>query len=489
MKDMRKIVLPFLLLACGARESTEIILTQNVYVFKSDVTLSYDRDAGIYNSVDEDSKGGIHLAFYNVRDASLMYAYSPAPGKDFKLETVDHIEKLDIGLSAKIMIDKNSDTPNIIYIQRTDFYPNYIATPFYIKWAKKTGGVWTKQKFDSMTAKYLDSAMDSKGNIHIAYIDKDSPRLYYAIVTPDGSYSNELVDTGLGEFSGVPQGGNIDGCVSIAIDILGNPHIAYYDAENGNLKYTKKEKGAWSPPETIKWERVLREPLNFQRSGNNYIAELEHPSDTVRENTIIYAEGEEGNIVVRKILENKPEIWGYERLDRIYIKESEFNPKFNYFISYIRTDTSPEDDGLFCSIGIDNSQMPNIAYQDLTNLRVNLLKKSQKWENSNIDNRTPTGFGVKLAMVPVSQDKKIPFAAYLELARLKIKASYTMSEETPPRWVNLDVIEGENIGLSLSITPLTIFRKIALAYSVVEIDRDTKEEKIGLKVAYIPYPR
>jgi hypothetical protein len=68
-------------------------------------------------------------------------------------------------------------------------------------------------------------ALDSSGNPHISYYDATKGDLKYAY--NDGSWHTDTVD----------NSGNVGEDTSIALDSSGNPHISYYDKTNSNLKY------------------------------------------------------------------------------------------------------------------------------------------------------------------------------------------------------------------------------------------------------------
>ena len=83
---------------------------------------------------------------------------------------------------------------------------------------------------DHSLAKFEDTGAD-KTYLHLAY---GGDHLYYAYFNGT-SWSTEEVDLN-------PSVGSF---ASIAVDSENNPHIAYYDAEHGNLKYATKWFGTW----------------------------------------------------------------------------------------------------------------------------------------------------------------------------------------------------------------------------------------------------
>ncbi len=91
---------------------------------------------------------------------------------------------------------------------------------------------------------FNDIAYDSKGNLFMAYADRDTGDLMYAIRDTSGNWSvPALVDFPVDT---VADGGYQ--YISIAIDNKGSPGIAYFDGWNGDLKY------AFLDPTTHSWQ-------------------------------------------------------------------------------------------------------------------------------------------------------------------------------------------------------------------------------------------
>jgi hypothetical protein len=68
--------------------------------------------------------------------------------------------------------------------------------------------------------------LDSSGNPHISYYDASNGDLKYAYW--DGSqWQIEVVESD----------GQVGEWTSLALDSAGNPHISYYDRSKGHLKY------------------------------------------------------------------------------------------------------------------------------------------------------------------------------------------------------------------------------------------------------------
>ncbi|MEW5803512.1 MAG: hypothetical protein AB1847_15575 [bacterium] len=78
-------------------------------------------------------------------------------------------------------------------------------------------------------------ALDSAGNVHIAYYDKVQQNLKYACKTEGKDWSMETVDSD----------GNIGYSPSLAVDGDGRPCISYCDWTNRNLKYAFRSGEEW----------------------------------------------------------------------------------------------------------------------------------------------------------------------------------------------------------------------------------------------------
>ncbi|MDW8064406.1 MAG: carboxypeptidase regulatory-like domain-containing protein, partial [Anaerolineae bacterium] len=80
----------------------------------------------------------------------------------------------------------------------------------------------------------MSLALDGTGNPHISYYDASNGALKYARWTGSGW-----------EIQKVDAGGDVGQYTSLALDSAGNPHISYYDASNGALKYAHWTGSGW----------------------------------------------------------------------------------------------------------------------------------------------------------------------------------------------------------------------------------------------------
>ena len=109
---------------------------------------------------------------------------------------------------------------------------------------------------------YNDIAVDSQGNPHIAYYDATNKDLKYAYKDGAGWHVYTIANT-------VDYGSH----VSIALDKKGNPHISYVDSTNGYLLYAFKDSTGWNH-ETVddSGNGVSHTSIAVDTSGNVHIA-------------------------------------------------------------------------------------------------------------------------------------------------------------------------------------------------------------------------
>jgi len=191
-------------------------------------------DVGWDTSVAVDSKGWVHVSYYDATNGDLRHAVN-AYGT-WVIETVDSAG--DVGWYSSMAFD-SAGKPHIGYFDVTngDLKHAYI----------NASGVWVSEVVDSegvIRGEHLSLAIDHSDNVHISYYDRDSGVLRYATNAPFGpplppgspvSWTVQLVDSA----------GDVGWYTSIAVDTSAKVHISYYDADNMDLKYAANGTGSW----------------------------------------------------------------------------------------------------------------------------------------------------------------------------------------------------------------------------------------------------
>jgi hypothetical protein len=162
-----------------------------------------------------------HISYCDRGNWDLKYAYHD--GSQWHIETVD--AEGYVGYDTALAVD-SSGRPHIAYLAETNQlrYARYDGTQWHIEmvdddWAPYGGG------------EYISLALDSHDRPYISYdravVYQHSLRLVYF----DGAaWQSEVVDTQTLSTIAFPY-------TSLALDGNDQPHISYYDAANGDLKY------------------------------------------------------------------------------------------------------------------------------------------------------------------------------------------------------------------------------------------------------------
>ena len=182
----------------------------------------------LYTSIALDSQGFPHISYCNNTNYDLRYAYKDASG--WHIETVDRAGF--VGEYTSIALD-SYDNPHISY---------YNNTNDDLKYAYKDASGWHIETVDSEehVGLYTSIALDALGYPHISYYDDTNNDLKYAYKS-----FNPLTQRFEWHIQTVDSEGDVGEYTSIALDSNGYPHISYYDATNGDLKYAYKDASGW----------------------------------------------------------------------------------------------------------------------------------------------------------------------------------------------------------------------------------------------------
>jgi len=128
-----------------------------------------------------------------------------------------------VGYHTSLALD-SSDNPHISY---------YDGTNDTLKYTWLSDATWLSETVDSAGQQPDWSGWDTS----LALDQADAPHISYYDAT-DGNLKFARFDGTVWIIQTVDSGGDVGQYSSLALDQVGCPHISYYDATNGNLKYT-----------------------------------------------------------------------------------------------------------------------------------------------------------------------------------------------------------------------------------------------------------
>jgi hypothetical protein len=194
-------------------------------------TVESDGMVGQCASLALDGNGYPHVSYYHAISNTIKYAHWT--GSVWAIGVVDSCGSGGDGCTSLALESTAPYTPHVSY---------YDGSARDLKYARWAGGVWMTQTVDSegRVGEYNSLALGGDGYPRISYYDATSDSLKYA--WSDGtSWLSETVDNSLG-LGGLGVGG---GHTSLALDGEDRPHISYYDANDGDLKYAWYSGTAW----------------------------------------------------------------------------------------------------------------------------------------------------------------------------------------------------------------------------------------------------
>ncbi|MBJ29671.1 MAG: hypothetical protein CMB61_06435 [Euryarchaeota archaeon] len=171
----------------------------------------------------------IAYSIRNYSSSTWEYAvrYASYDGANWSIET-PMTRASSLSYSSLDLALNGSGAPHIVYFDDND-------DDLYI--AIKSGGVWSTSKIRDNAGFYTTGrqssaiAIDDSDGLHVSYYDRSGRDLEYAYMAiGDSSWT---VTTDIDTSSNYMAWSN-----SIAVDAEGNPHIAYFDYNYGDLEYT-----------------------------------------------------------------------------------------------------------------------------------------------------------------------------------------------------------------------------------------------------------
>jgi hypothetical protein len=183
--------------------------------------------------------------------------------KTWYIESVDYVGK-DSG-APSLDLDSNGN-PHIAYTDR-----NY-SENYSLRYASYTSSNWTIQEVDSGLIVDQSFALDSRGNPHICYTkyldDYTQKEIKYASWT-GVNWSIQVISHIVGD-------PNSNGYPSLVIDSNDSIHISYFDNSqyNGALKYATWTGYNWTTDTVDTGEHGMQSSLAIDSRGNPYICYL-----------------------------------------------------------------------------------------------------------------------------------------------------------------------------------------------------------------------
>ena len=241
-------------------------------------TADYADKSGPENAIVVDSNGNVHVVYINGDNYKIMHAeFDGSMWNTAEVDTcagsycwdahmvIDDNDELHVAYSAQgeklvyqhydgqdwnggvvssyarfapvgIAVDSNN-LPHISYSQTGQWCGNGLRLASY------DGSVWTTQSVDAGTNKGCDSSIviDENDHVYIAYQDRGNSKLKFA-TNKSGSwltYSPDASSAGNNMYPGY--------ATSLTMDEQGQFHIAHYDSDNEDLRYsTGVPNGQWT---------------------------------------------------------------------------------------------------------------------------------------------------------------------------------------------------------------------------------------------------
>lgn len=147
------------------------------------------------------------------------------------IETID-TESL-AGSTTSIVLDPEG-TPHISYADNCDRGRG--RCDIFSRYARRSGGQWRIETIDGPGAGWHSSiALDLQGVPHVAYYEPSGGNLKYARRDPASGWVIQTVD----------EEGAVGRMPSIQLDRLNRPHISYHDTTHDDLKYARWTGDTW----------------------------------------------------------------------------------------------------------------------------------------------------------------------------------------------------------------------------------------------------
>ncbi|MBI3811423.1 MAG: hypothetical protein HY283_04365 [Nitrospirae bacterium] len=185
------------------------------------VDVPVNGDVGRNTSLARDSKGNIHISYWDVTRGGVKYAVYQ--NGSWEISTVDQPGHHGRGTSLAI------DSRDRVYIA---YYGEGA-----IHLAERTPEGWKLSRIAEVgeVHMYPSLVIDSADHLHLVFFDRLTGRVNYAVQMLDGWRVQTVASVGE---DGKPA-------PKLVLDHAGRPHVIFYDTHHGELKYATQKGSAW----------------------------------------------------------------------------------------------------------------------------------------------------------------------------------------------------------------------------------------------------
>jgi len=241
-------------------------------------------------------------------------------------------------------------------------------------------------------------ALDSMDNPHIAYYDQDAGDLRYTRWNGT-TWNTEIVDSA----------GDVGRPASLALDIQDYPHIAYEDFSNYELKYARWTGSAWDM-------EIVDPGCNCGAAASLALdsSDTPHISYTRHFNPVLlYAKRIAPDLWTTEILDSSGHMNPYSSIavdskDNVHISFHMFVNGSHHYLKYAKWNGTTwnieivdETDGTgwYNSIALDSQDNPHISYHDEINGTLKYARwNGMEWVNEVVDSEGDVGWHTSIAI-------------------------------------------------------------------------------------------
>jgi hypothetical protein len=289
------------------------------------------------------------MAYYDALNHRLMYIARDTKGNWSELEIVDATG--DVGQYASLRISRDRRHHIVYYdADNGDLKYTYKSDPDAV------GGWATPTILDANgdVGQHAAMAIGPEGTLHVVYYDADTKDLKYVTSDDTHGWSAPVVLDAVGD---------VGTYASMTVYYEGRkekmngayegryPHIAYYDASKGNLKYIYRDEQGWSTPVVLDAMGDVGQYASMA-FGPDGALHLAYYDATNKDLKYLHKEAAAAHWSVGSVLD------------------------------------AAGDVGRFASLGVSARGYPNIAYYDADNQSLKFLSKTKKtaphWDNAQV---------------------------------------------------------------------------------------------------------